>query len=82
MSLPSLSPLHPDSSLNTLKLQMLDKLSDEELLDSLKPGSPGSLKTRADGTIIDGHHRIKIFRERGINVDHLPREIIQKDSVL
>jgi hypothetical protein len=29
--------------------------------------------------MIDGHHRIKILRDRGVDVDALPREIIVKD---
>ncbi|MCI0693173.1 hypothetical protein L0337_14360 [candidate division KSB1 bacterium] len=61
------------------KLAQFGKLSNQELIDSLKPGQPGSLKARPDGTMIDGHHRIKILRERGIDVDALPREIIPKN---
>jgi ParB-like chromosome segregation protein Spo0J len=51
------------------------------LIDSLKPGQQGSLKVRPDGTIVDGHHRIKILRDRGVDVDSLPCEIIPKDAV-
>lgn len=75
---PPLSPLHADSSLNPLKITKYEKLPTRELIDSLKPGEEGSLKVRPDGTMIDGHHRIKILRVRGINVDELPREIIPK----
>jgi hypothetical protein len=71
-----LKPLHPDSSLSPAKLKDYGNLSTLDLIDSLKPGQPGSLKTRPDGTMLDGHHRIKILRDRGIDVDSLPREII------
>lgn len=74
----SLVPLHPDNQLISGKLDLLRKLSTEALVESLAPGLQGSLKTRSDGTMIDGHHRIKILRERGIDVDRLPREIIPK----
>jgi hypothetical protein len=47
-------------------------------MESLKPGQQGSLKTRPDGTIVDGHHRIKILRDRGFDVDSLPRETVPK----
>ncbi|MBI5526159.1 MAG: hypothetical protein HY897_07475 [Deltaproteobacteria bacterium] len=47
---------------------------------SLEPGEPGSLKVRPDGTIVDGHHRIEILRERGVNVDALAREVMPKDE--
>lgn len=71
-------PLHPDSSLSAAKLDGFRKLSTQALIDSLKPGQPGSLKTRPDSTMLDGHHRIKVLRERGIDVDVLEREIITK----
>ena len=78
---PSLKPLHPDSSLIPSKLGKYDKLSTQELVDSLKPGQTGSLKVRPDGTILDGHHRIKVLRDRGVDVDSLPREVIPKDAI-
>jgi hypothetical protein len=78
---PPLKPLHADSSLVESKLDKYGKLSNQELIDSLKPGQPGSLKVRPDGTIVDGHHRIKLLRDRGVDVDSLPREIIPKDPI-
>jgi len=72
---PSLKPLHADAVLIAIKLEQFRKVSTEELIESLKPEKIGALKARPDGTIMDGHHRIKILRERGIDVDALPREI-------
>jgi len=74
-----LKSLHPESSLSRAKLGQFNKLSNLELIESLQPGQPGALKVRPDGTMIDGHHRIKILRDRGIDVDSLPREIIAKN---
>ena len=76
---PSLKLLHPESSLIQTKLKHFDKLSNQELIDSLRPGQSGSLKVRPDGTMIEGHHRIKILRDRGVDVDSLPREIVPKN---
>lgn len=76
---PSLIPLHLDSSLNPAKLAQLERLSTEALRASLLPGSEGCLKTRPDGTILDGHHRIYVLRQRGVDVDVLPRDIVMKD---
>jgi ParB-like chromosome segregation protein Spo0J len=76
--MPPLKPLHPDSSLSRAKLETYGKTSTQELIDSLKPGQAGALKVRPDGTLVDGHHRIKILRDRGVDVDSLPREIIAK----
>jgi len=79
MSLPPLQSLHSDRALSQAKLIQYAKLSNQELIDSLKPGQPGSLKVRPDGTLIEGHHRIKILRDRGVDVDSLPPEIIPKN---
>jgi len=78
---PPLRLLHPDDQLKKLKLDAYRKLDVEILLVSLMPGREGSLKTRPDGLILDGHHRIKVLRERGINVDQLPREVIPKTAL-
>jgi len=61
-----------------MKLEKFSRLSDDALLESLKPGQPGALKTRPDGTVIEGHHRVRVLRDRGVDVDSLPREIIAK----
>jgi hypothetical protein len=76
-----LTPLHPDRSLSPPKLSQMRQSSNEALLQSLLPGQRDSLKTRADGTILDGHHHIYVLRERGINVDILPREIVIKEML-
>jgi ParB-like chromosome segregation protein Spo0J len=80
-SLPPLKPLHADDSLIKSKLDEYARASNHELIDSLRPGQPGSLKVRPEGTIVDGHHRIKILRDRGVDVDALPREIVPKDPI-
>lgn len=78
MKTPPLQPLHSTTSLNRTKLNHYARLTTAELLHSLAPGQPGSLKARSDGTILDGHHRVEILRERGIDVDQLPREVLLK----
>jgi hypothetical protein len=75
---PPLKSLHSEALLSKVKLEMFRKLSTQELLDSLSPGQPGSLKVRPDVTMIDGHHRIKILASRGVDVDSLRREIVTK----
>jgi hypothetical protein len=72
-----LKPLHPDGSLSRPKLTIFRKFSTDELIDSLRPGEEGALKVKPDGTIMDGHHRAYVLRERGVNVDELPREILE-----
>jgi hypothetical protein len=77
---PPLKPLHTESSLNTGKLSKYEQLSTEVLVESLVPGKEGCLKTRPDGTILDGHHRIHVLSGRGVRVDELPRDIVMKDE--
>lgn len=77
---PPLKSLHPESSLSQPKLVQFSRLTTEALVESLKPGQAGALKVRPDGTIIDGHHRIQVLRERTVDVDALPREILSRDS--
>jgi ParB-like chromosome segregation protein Spo0J len=77
---PPLKSLHPDSSLNAAKLAKMERLSTETLLASLVPGLKDCLKARTDGTILDGHHRLHILRQRGVDVDGLPRDVVVKNQ--
>jgi hypothetical protein len=77
---PPLKSLHDKGSLSQAKIEQYSKLSTENLVESLEPGRPGSLKVRLDGTVIDGHHRLEILRDRGVDIDSLPREIIPRES--
>ena len=72
--------LHGGNLLNAVKLSLFRRLSTDEIKASLRPGEPGCLKARPDGTVLDGHHRLSILMERGENVDRLPREIIEKED--
>jgi hypothetical protein len=78
---PPLKPLHPDSSLSPAKLVQLDRIPTEIIEQSLRPGLNDCLKVRPDGLIIDGHHRLKVLRSRGIDIDALPREIVVQDKL-
>ena len=75
-----LRPLHPDSSLSPAKLAEMERGNTDVLQSSLLPGQKDCLKTRPDGTILDGHHRIYVLRTRGVDVDTLPREIIIRED--
>jgi hypothetical protein len=76
---PNLKFLHSESTLNRAKLEQFRRRSTIELKFSLAPGQQGSLKTRLDGTVLDGHHRISVLAERGEDIHKLPREIMEKD---
>ena len=77
---PNLKFLHSDTDLNRVKVELFRKLSTDELILSLRPGKSGALKARPDGTVLDGHHRLRVLTERGVDIYQLPREIIQRES--
>jgi hypothetical protein len=81
MTQPPLVPLHTEESLIPSKLATYRKLSTAALIESLQPSVKDSLKARPDGTMLDGHHRVKVLRERGVDVDSLPREVIEKETI-
>lgn len=70
--------LHSQENLIELKLEYFRRISTEDLIESLKPEKEGALKTKKDGTMMDGHHRIQVLIERGIDVNNLPREIWER----
>jgi ParB-like chromosome segregation protein Spo0J len=78
---PALKSLHPDESLSRPKLDAFERLSTEALIASLASNQRECLKVRPDGTILDGHHRIKVLRDRGVDVDRLPREIVPHSAL-
>lgn len=82
MNQPPLKSLHSAGSLSQAKLSQYGKLTTQQLIGSLQPGQAGALKARPDGTVIDGHHRLKILYDRGIDIHALPREIFLKESLL
>jgi len=77
---PKLTFLHSADVMNKVKLEVLRRLSNDAIKSSLQPGQPGSLKARTDGTVLDGHHRLSILLERGVDIHRLPREIMERES--
>lgn len=76
MAEPPLRFLQTEASLSAVKLERFRTIATTDLIASLCPGQPGALKTRPDGTVLDGHHRLVVLRERTIEVDALPREVL------
>lgn len=79
MAQPPLRLLHSEAILSRVKLDEFRRRSTVELIESLALGMPGSLTARPDGTVLDGHHRIVVLRERGVSVDALPREVVPQE---
>ena len=77
---PPLRFLHPEATLSPVKLAQFRSQGTADLVQSLKPGQSGALRTRPDGTVLEGHHRLAVLRERGIDIDGLPREVLPSES--
>jgi len=77
---PPLRFLHSDESLSKVKLVQMERMTTEYLKQTLMPGQKDCLKTRPEGTVLDGHHRVYILRARGIEIDTLPREIMMRSE--
>lgn len=80
MSNPPLRFLHAENALSQVKLQQFRGRTTSDLIDSLKPGTAGALKTRIDGTVLEGHHRLAVLNERGVDINALPREVIPRET--
>ena len=72
--------LHEEGSLNKVKLEQFRRVTTDALKQSPLPGGRDSLKVRPDGTVLDGHHRLVILRERGEDINLLPRQIMEKEA--
>jgi hypothetical protein len=74
-----LKSLHPDESVRSWSsYEYWSKQRTEDIVDSLRPGEIEPLTTRPDGTIRQGHTRILVLRERGYDVDALPRIVDER----
>jgi hypothetical protein len=55
-------------------------MATDRLIESLRPGQPAALKAKPDGTVLEGHHRLTVLRERSVDIDTLPREVVPPQS--
>jgi hypothetical protein len=72
--------LHSEAILSEVKLEGFGRVPTADLIESLRPGQAAALKTKPDGTVLERHHRLVVVRERGIDLDALPREVLRPDS--
>jgi hypothetical protein len=80
VSEPPLRLLHSEATLSQVKLERFRAIATAGLIESLRPGQIGGLITRPDGTVLEGHHRLVILRERGVDIDGLPREVLPRED--
>ncbi len=77
---PPLQRIHPDSTYQSgtakLALEYWQKQPTDAIVRSLAPGGREALRVKPDGRIMNGNTRIKVLQDRGLDVNSLPREII------
>jgi len=77
---PPLKVIHNEPPLQgSASYQEWNKKSTEEIIKSLDPDSAFPLVVYPDGAIANGNTRITILKERGVDVDKLPRVIRQRE---
>jgi len=79
---PPLRFLHSEAILSAVKLERFRTVATADLIESLRPGQSSALKTRPDGTVLEGHHRLVVLRERGVDIDALPREVLGQEPAI
>ena len=77
---PPLQRIHPDSTYQSgsakISLEYWRKQPSDAIIRSLAPGSREALQVKPDGRIMNGNTRVKVLEERGLDVDSLPREVV------
>jgi hypothetical protein len=79
-SWPPLKRIHSDETLasgvSALSLAYWRRQETKEIVESLRPGKPESLRVKPDGRVINGNVRVKVLEERGFDIDTLDRELV------
>jgi hypothetical protein len=77
---PPLQRIHSDQTLQSgssrYSLDYWRKQPTDDIIRSLLPSKPQSLRVKPDGRIMNGNTRIKVLEERGYDINSLPREIV------
>ncbi len=76
-ALPKLQRIHSVETLTKgsarYDYDAIRKMSTDDIVKSLRPGSSNPLKVSADGRIFEGNTRILVLEERGFDINSLPR---------
>ncbi len=75
MGRPPLRMMHSPSILSKSTLEYWGKRSTDEIVESLAPGLPESLKVYSNGIIANGNARIYLLIGRGFDVNSLRRDL-------
>jgi hypothetical protein len=78
---PPLRRIHSDQTIETgpsrFSLDYWRKQPTDAIIKSLQPGEREALRVKPDGRVMNGNTRIKVLEERGVDVNGLPRELMQ-----
>jgi hypothetical protein len=59
-----------------MSLESIPFMSTDDTVRSLAPDSPEPILVKPDGREFDGNTRVKVFEERGYDIELLPRTSI------
>ena len=67
---------------NATSYEYWNSKSTEEIIESLKPGSPDEpLTVKGDGSVMQGNTRLLILEQRGVDTTNLPRDILPDEFI-
>lgn len=69
--------IHARESLRPSSVEHWTRKESDEIVASLRPDAAAPLLVATDGTVMDGNTRIYILRDRGYDVDTLPRKLYE-----
>ncbi len=74
METPPLRLIHAPESLRPSSVEHWSTKDTEEIVASLRPEASAPLLVAEDGTVMDGNTRVHLLKQRGCDVDGLPRK--------
>ena len=76
-----MEPIHGEASLRESSLDFWRAKETEGIIASLAPGARDPLVVSRAGRIVSGNHRVTVLRERGVDVEWLPRVIHESHEI-
>lgn len=78
---PALTLLHDEQTIRRrVSYAYWEHRSTDDIVASLRPDAASPLTVKPNGTVMQGNTRILVLRQRGLDVDSLPRVIYESYS--
>ncbi len=77
---PPLPLIHLPDSLRPSSLEHWAGKTTDEIVASLAPDAAAPLLVTATGTVMDGNTRVHLLKERGYDVEGMPRKLYEPEG--